>query len=308
MQVPLRLAHRDSPPAADAFLLPADGFGPLAGAPQARRRACPTCTPCAAGSCSSRGRSRRARHRAVRLRRVSGDLFTPADATLLPALLPDEITALTRDRGLVVLPGGGVLAFDPDRPLPVSQWLVAARVRRSEWQPFPPRPDRPDRLTTIERPAPPVIAAIEVLTGKRTRTARTRSPARAKEKPGRGRAGSRGGTSGSSTWAGNGAGVKLGFGQFLAWLGRAISAPGLAEEGRRPGPVWRWSRCRGCPRRCSGRQERRCGRCCGSWPPATLRRPCGTPRSRCPTPTPRPPRSGPTPGSAPATRGTRCAT
>src|SRR5439155_1193069 len=79
--------------------------------------------------------------------------------------LTDEVAALTRDRGLVVLPGGEVLAFDPDRPLPVGTWLVAARVRRSEWQPFPPRPDRPDRLTTIERPAPPIAAVIEVLTG-----------------------------------------------------------------------------------------------------------------------------------------------
>src|SRR5207248_6360372 len=91
---------------------------------------------------------------AVRLRRLAADLFIPIDADLSPALLPDEAAALTRDRGLVVLPGE-VLAFDPANPLTVDRWLAPARVRREGWQPFPPRPDSPDRLAVIERPASP---------------------------------------------------------------------------------------------------------------------------------------------------------
>src|SRR5438105_1542079 len=41
----------------------------------------------------------------VRLRRLSSDLFLPADAELLPPLLDDEAAALVRDRGLIFLPG-----------------------------------------------------------------------------------------------------------------------------------------------------------------------------------------------------------
>src|SRR4051794_6621561 len=53
----------------------------------------------------------------LRLRALSANLFLPVDAELSPALLPDEAQALVRHRGLVFLPGGRVLAFDPEATL-----------------------------------------------------------------------------------------------------------------------------------------------------------------------------------------------
>ncbi len=131
MDVPIRLVRRAAPrPTADAFLLPAADPAPLAAA-AARLADWPQVfaagggfllVPPAAEPGPVPG--------AVRLCRLWGDLFAPADADLLPALLPDEAAALTRDRGLIVLPGGTVVAFDPAAPLPVTRWLAPARVRR----------------------------------------------------------------------------------------------------------------------------------------------------------------------------------
>jgi hypothetical protein len=133
---------------------------------------------------------------------------------------------LTRDRGLVFLPGGEALAFDPARPLPVGRWLAPARVGRGAWQPFPPRPDRPDRLTTIERPVPPdaVAAVLE-------------APAGADPLPGAGEGGPAGAVPEDArppTGSLPGrvaAGLTLGAGQFVAWLGKALHSPGLAKAG-----------------------------------------------------------------------------
>jgi tetratricopeptide (TPR) repeat protein len=230
MELPLRLARRDTPPAAaDAFLLIADGFDQLAATCLwLGGEALPVVHPVRGGFVlvPPEGTSRPVPG-AVRLRRVTGDLFTPADADLLPRLLPDEIASLTAERGLVVLPGGEVLAFDPARPLRVDQWLAPARVRRSAWGPFPPRPDRADRLTVIERPADPA-AAVEILTSGR--------PDGADPLPGAGE-----GDAGSipedarpqsgSPLARLAAGAQLGAGRFLAWLARAARAPGLAKLG-----------------------------------------------------------------------------
>src|SRR6516165_6363763 len=44
----------------------------------------------------------------IRLRCASSNLYLPTDADLVPSLLPDEYAGLTRRRGLVFLPGGGV--------------------------------------------------------------------------------------------------------------------------------------------------------------------------------------------------------
>lgn len=232
MQVPLRLARREAAATADAFLLPADGFGPLADAGAKLGDALPDVYPVRGGFLLvPRQTSARPPAGAIRLRRVSGDVFVPADGVLLPALLADELTALTRDRGLVVLPGGEVLVFDPGAPLPVGKWLAPARARRGDWQPFPPRPDRPDRLTTIERPAS-VVAVIELLSAGQ--------PEGADPLPGAGE-GSPDGTrgvpedarppAGGSTLGRIGAGVALGFGQFLAWVGRSLAMPGLTKKG-----------------------------------------------------------------------------
>jgi hypothetical protein len=230
VHVPLRLARRDGAATADAFLLIADGFGPLADAcaklgdlPEVYRvRGGFLLVPRQAPARPPAG--------AIRLRRVSGDAFVPADSTLLPALLADEVTTLTRDRGLVVLPGGEVLGFDPARPLAVGSWLAPARVQRGEWQTFPPRRDHVDRLTTIERPAPPVVV-IELLSAGQPEGADPLPGVGGGSPDGTGRVPEGARPPGGSTFGRIGAGVTLGVGQFLAWLGKALSAPGLAKRG-----------------------------------------------------------------------------
>jgi tetratricopeptide (TPR) repeat protein len=85
----------------------------------------------------------------IRLRHLSPDLFLPADADLLPPLLDDEAAALVRNRGLIFLPGGRVLAYEPDRPLPPATLLRVANVRRGDWSALPERPPRAERLHEI---------------------------------------------------------------------------------------------------------------------------------------------------------------
>src|SRR5437763_8925518 len=53
----------------------------------------------------------------VRLRGLVPNLYLPVDSALVPGLLEDEAAGLVRGRGLVFLPGGQVLGFDPARPL-----------------------------------------------------------------------------------------------------------------------------------------------------------------------------------------------
>src|SRR5262245_34254588 len=86
--------------------------------------------------------------RAVWLRRLAGNLYLPADADLVPELQPAEADDLTRTRGLLILPGGSALAFDPARPLAPAAVIAPAEVRRAAWEPFPPRPARAERLQT----------------------------------------------------------------------------------------------------------------------------------------------------------------
>jgi tetratricopeptide (TPR) repeat protein len=88
---------------------------------------------------------------AVRLRSLANNLLLPVDANLTPALLDDEAAALTRQRGLVFLPGGRVLAFDPAVALAPADLMTAARLPRRSWQPLPARPDRPDELRELHR-------------------------------------------------------------------------------------------------------------------------------------------------------------
>ena len=232
MELPLRLTRRDAPPAAaDAFLLFADGFDRLTAA----------CLRLGGATLPVVHRVRsgfvlvppEGTHRTIpgtiRLRRIAGDLFTPADADLMPRLLPDEIASLTQDRGLVVLTGGGVLAFDPARPLRIEHWLAPVRVRRSDWEPFPPRPDRADRLIVIERPAGPV-AAIEILEAGRPDDANP-LPGAGESGPGRVPEDARPGSGSASPLGRLAAGAQLGAGRFLAWIARTARAPGLARFG-----------------------------------------------------------------------------
>jgi tetratricopeptide (TPR) repeat protein len=85
----------------------------------------------------------------VRLRGLADNLLLPVDAALSPALHADEAAALVRDRGLVFLPGGRVLAFAPREPLGLSALLGVEHLARRPWRALPaPRPQA-ERLQGI---------------------------------------------------------------------------------------------------------------------------------------------------------------
>src|SRR5262249_23939157 len=85
----------------------------------------------------------------VRLRQRAENLFLRVDAELVPTLLDDEARGLTRERGLVFLPGGRVDAFPADQPLPLSALLKIDRLRRHDWQPLPTPPFLAERINSI---------------------------------------------------------------------------------------------------------------------------------------------------------------
>jgi tetratricopeptide (TPR) repeat protein len=72
----------------------------------------------------------------IPLRRLAPNLLILADADLVPALLPDEAEALTRNRGLVFLPGV-VLTYDPGTPLRSSDLVTVTRRPSAGWGPLP---------------------------------------------------------------------------------------------------------------------------------------------------------------------------
>jgi hypothetical protein len=99
----------------------------------------------------------------IRLRSLTPFLLLPVDAELEPALLDDEAAALTRHRGLVFLPGGLVLGFDPARPLRLGELIhtrsegVPTRsvgTRADSWRPLPHLPEYADQVreVVLERP------------------------------------------------------------------------------------------------------------------------------------------------------------
>jgi len=213
VEVPFRLTRREDAFAADAVLVFADGFAPVAAAVGG---AAPQVFPVRGGFLLI---GAGAVPGAIRLRRLAGDLFIPADADLVPALLPEEAAGLTRDRGLVFLPGGPVLAFDPAAPLPTSRWVAPAVVTRDEWGPLPEPPPRAERLTAIERPSPMSdVLNIGRPDGADPLPADGRVPDDARPPP--------------SSAADRAAGAaKLGAGTFLNWLGSLAGLSGLAKFG-----------------------------------------------------------------------------
>ena len=225
MQVPVRLKRIAPPAAADAVL--------VAGADARALAAAARVEPAAVyrvrgGYVLVLQAPSTAPQLGIRLRRAGGDFFLPVDAAVVPALLPDELVGLTHDRGLVALPGGEFLAFDPHAPVPPGAWL-RIEARRDAWQPFPARPVRPERLTTIERPAPPA-AVIELL--------RDGQPDGARPLPEAGGGSDAPVPDDARPAAGSGlakvtGAAALGLAKFLAWLGRAVNAPGLARMGGR---------------------------------------------------------------------------
>lgn len=91
---------------------------------------------------------------AVRLRALGEGLYVPIDAELVPALLDDELAGLTRDAGLVFLPGGRVLSFDLRAPLEMSA-LIALKARpRRAWTSLPAPKRLADRLVAIVDESP----------------------------------------------------------------------------------------------------------------------------------------------------------
>jgi tetratricopeptide (TPR) repeat protein len=90
----------------------------------------------------------------IRLRALAPDLLLPVDAELAPALFPDEAAGLVRERGLIFLPGGRILAYDPRRPLAAETVLELPERCRLPWQPLPALPERAVALREVllERP------------------------------------------------------------------------------------------------------------------------------------------------------------
>jgi hypothetical protein len=151
----------------------------------------------------------------VRLRSLAPHLLLPVDADLVPALLPDEAAGLTSRRGLVFLPGGRVLEFLPDQPLPASALVNAARPERHPWQPLPEPPPLAERITefTLDQPDAPPDVLLEA-GGEGIGTEAPRPPA-------------------SGLPARVAGQVAYGLGRGMAWLGRALHLGWLARAGAR---------------------------------------------------------------------------
>jgi hypothetical protein len=149
----------------------------------------------------------------IRLRCASSNLYLPTDADLVPSLLPDEYAGLTRRRGLVFLPGGGVLSFDPQQPVAMAALVDPGQVRHSEWQSFPERPAFAERLREIRLDLPP--ESPEAILEEGAGDIGTEAP--------------RPGASGGIARAVGGA--AMGLGRALHWLGNALHLRGLASLG-----------------------------------------------------------------------------
>jgi tetratricopeptide (TPR) repeat protein len=93
---------------------------------------------------------------AIRLTELSAGLYLPADGELVPSLLEDEAAGVVRDRGLLFLQGGRVLAFDRGAAVLMSDLLEARARPRRGWSSLPEPNGLAERLTHIEleRPDP----------------------------------------------------------------------------------------------------------------------------------------------------------
>ncbi|RUL85749.1 tetratricopeptide repeat protein, partial [Tautonia sociabilis] len=224
IRLPLSLRRRSEPAPAEAFLLPGGGAAAalaLLGGPAGEDALVFEVAGglLVAGGGGEGGPSARPRPNspaapgAIRLRRLGASLFLPVDADLVPALLPDEVEGLTRDRGLVVLPGGSVLMFDPSRPLPIPLLLASDPLDAPPWEAPPPGPSRADRLVevTLERPGDVaddgLDAAGDDIGTEEPRPRDTGAPRRLV------------------------GGAQLGIGRGMMWLGQKLGMKGLASFG-----------------------------------------------------------------------------
>lgn len=156
----------------------------------------------------------------IRLRRLAGELYIPADSDLVPSLRTDEAVDLTASRGLVFLPGGPVLGFDPARPLPESATLSLGPIRRREWTAFPERPEQPEKLHAIRYDAPPdaIVAILEAGQPDGTNPLGGEIPEDARPPAG-------------STGQRISASTQFAMGQFLNWVGRNFGIASWAQAG-----------------------------------------------------------------------------
>lgn len=147
---------------------------------------------------------------AIRLRAWAPSVLVPTDADLVPALVPDEATALTAERGLVFLPGGGVLSFDPRAPLQLATLVRTGSVTRSPWSALPERPAQASRLTAIRVELPPEAPEAILESGA--------PPASGEGAPSPGKAGA-------------GERASFGLGKALFRAGEALNLDGLKKAG-----------------------------------------------------------------------------
>jgi tetratricopeptide (TPR) repeat protein len=154
---------------------------------------------------------------------LAENLFIPVDAELVPALLDDEAEGLTKDRGLVFLPDGRVVAFDPNATVDLSQLLLAPPRTQRTWQPFPEHEGLAERLDAIVvelpgeaiGPAEPNPDAADSLLDAGNADIGVEPP-RPED------------AGAASTMLGRAA---LGAGRSAMALGRALGLPGLARAG-----------------------------------------------------------------------------
>jgi tetratricopeptide (TPR) repeat protein len=149
----------------------------------------------------------------IRLRGLSVDLLLPVDAELVPPLLPDEAAALVRDHGLVLLPGGRVLQYDPNDALPPGRLLEVGSVDRPAWTSLPEAEELAQDVTEIVLDMPATLPP-EVLEagGEGVGTEAPQIP--------------------DAPLPSKVAGKTLfGLGKSFAWLGKALHLPGLSAFG-----------------------------------------------------------------------------
>jgi hypothetical protein len=85
----------------------------------------------------------------IRLRNLADNLLLPVDAELVPSLLPDEAFALVKNRGLVFLPGGRLLEFDPNNPVALSDLINIRKNANRAWRSLPRPAALADRISEI---------------------------------------------------------------------------------------------------------------------------------------------------------------
>jgi tetratricopeptide (TPR) repeat protein len=151
----------------------------------------------------------------IRLRGLAADLLLPADAELVPPLLPDEAAALVKLRGLLFLPGPRVLEYAPDQPLALAALLRIEPLRRLTCHALPTAPRLAEDVSEISLEEPPVAPEELLQPGAEDIGTETPTPAEGnlpRRITGR---------------------TLLGMGRSLAWLGQKLGLPGLAGAGAR---------------------------------------------------------------------------